>query len=69
MSVSVYCQPYRQTNHALTDLYLPMKDDLRLYVLLNSISVIWTDDNKRLCVMEPRFLLRRFHSNGARTVR
>ena len=32
------------------------RDDLRFYVLFNSISVItgrWADDNKRLCAMEP----------------
>ena len=31
-------------------------DDLQFYVLFNSISVIlgqWTDDNERLCAMEP----------------
>ena len=36
-------------------------DDLRFYVLFNSISVIsgrWADDNERLCAMEPRFLFR-----------
>ena len=38
-------------------------DDLRFYVLFNSISVIsgrWTDDNKRMYVMEPPQRLRRF---------
>ena len=38
-------------------------DDLRFYVLFNSISVIsgrWADDNERLCAMEPRLRLRRF---------
>ena len=33
-------------------------DDLRFYVLFNSISVIsgrWADDNERLCAMEPPF--------------
>ena len=35
-------------------------DDLRFYVLVNSISVIsgkWEDDNERLCAMEPRLRL------------
>ena len=38
-------------------------DDLRLYVLFNSISVIsgqWADDNERRCAMEFRLRLRRF---------
>ena len=38
-------------------------DDLRLYILFNSISVIsgqWEIDNERLCAMEPRLRLRRF---------
>ena len=33
-----------------------IEDDLRFYVLFNSISVIsgpWADDNERLCAMEP----------------
>ena len=33
-------------------------DDLRFYVLLNSISVKsgrWVDGNERVCVLEPRF--------------
>ena len=37
-------------------------DDLRFYVLFNSISVIsgrWAGDNERLCAMEPRLRLRR----------
>ena len=36
-------------------------DDLRFYILFNSISVIsgrWTDDNERLCTMESRLRLR-----------
>ena len=40
-----------------------MMDDLRFYVLFNSISVIsgrWADDNERLCAMGPRLRLRRF---------
>ena len=39
-------------------------DDLRFYVLFNSISVITgrcSDDNERLCAMELRLRLRRFH--------
>ena len=39
-------------------------DDLRFYVLFNSISVIsgqCSDDNERLCAMELRLRLRRFH--------
>ena len=42
-------------------------NDLRLYVLFNSISVIsvqWADDNERLCEMEPRLRLRRFRLEG-----
>ena len=45
-------------------------DDLRFYVLLNSISVIsgqCLDDNERLCAMELRLRLRRFPSSGDRT--
>ena len=37
-------------------------DDLRFYVLFNSISVIsgrWAKDNEILCAMEPRLRLRR----------
>ena len=37
-------------------------DDLRFYVLFNSISVIsgrWADDNDRLCAMELRLRLKR----------
>ena len=36
---------------------------MRFYVPFNSIPVIsgrWADNNKRLCVMEPRLRLRRF---------
>ena len=39
-------------------------DDLRFYVLFNSISVIsgrCLDDNERLCAMELGLRLRRFH--------
>ena len=39
-------------------------DDLRFYVLFNSISVIsgrCLDDNERLCARELRLRLRRFH--------
>ena len=39
-------------------------DDLQFYVLFNSISVIsgpCTNDNERLCAMEPRLQFRRFH--------
>ena len=47
-------------------------DDLQLYVLLKSISVISgrrADDNERLCTMEPRLLLRGFGQHGtARSV-
>ena len=38
-------------------------DDLRFYVLFNSVSVIsgrWEVDNERLCAMELRLRLRRF---------
>ena len=38
-------------------------DDLRFYVLFNSVSVIsgrWEVDNERLCAMERRLRLRRF---------
>ena len=37
-------------------------DDLRFYVLFNSISIIsgrCLGDNKRLCAMEPRLQLKR----------
>ena len=39
-------------------------DDLRFYVLFNSISVIsgrCLDDNERLCAMELRLRMRSFH--------
>ena len=39
-------------------------DDLRFYVLFNGISVIsgrCLDDNERLCAMELRLRMRRFH--------
>ena len=42
-------------------------DDLRLYVLLNSISVItgrWEVENEKLCAMEPRFRLKIFSSQA-----
>ena len=45
-------------------------DDLRFYVLCNSISVIsgrWADDNERLCAMEPRLRLGVFTLSGDRT--
>ena len=51
-------------------LYITLKctlgwmDDLRFYVLFNSISVTsgrLVDDNERLCAMEPCLQLRRFH--------
>ena len=38
-------------------------DDLRFYVLFNSVSVIsgrWAGDNERLCAMKPRLRLGRF---------
>ena len=38
-------------------------DDLRFYVLFNSVSVIsgqWKVDNERLCAMELHLWLRRF---------
>ena len=38
-------------------------NDLRFYVLFNSIAVIsgrWADNNERLSAMEPRLRLRRF---------
>ena len=46
-------------------------DDLRFYVLFNSISVIsgkWADGNERLhvCAMESRFQLKRFCSHFLR---
>ena len=37
-------------------------DDLQVYVIFNSISVIsgrWSDDNERLCAMESRLRLKR----------
>ena len=36
-------------------------DDMRFFVLFNSISVIsglWADDNERLCAMEPLLRMR-----------
>ena len=42
-------------------------EDLRLYVLFNSILVIsgrWLDDNERLCAMELRLRLERFLSQA-----
>ena len=39
-------------------------DDLRFYVLFNSVSAIsgrCSDDNERLCANELRLWLRRFH--------
>ena len=40
-------------------------DDLRFYILFNSVSFIsgpWVDDNDKLmCAMEPNLHLRRFH--------
>ena len=48
-------------------------DDLRFYVLFNSISVIsgqWEDNNERLCAMELRLRLRRFRlERGSNSVR
>ena len=44
--------------------YDGLMDDLRFYGLFNSISVIsglCLDDNERLCAMELRLRLRRFH--------
>ena len=41
-----------------------LMDDLRFYVLFNSITVIsgrCLDDNERLCAMELRLRMRRFH--------
>ena len=37
-------------------------NDLRFYLLFNSVSVIsgrWADDNERLCAIEPRSRLKR----------
>ena len=37
-------------------------DDVRFYILFNSISVIsgqWVGDNERLCALEPRVQLKR----------
>ena len=48
-------------------------DDLRFYVLFNSVSVIsgrCMDDNERLCAMELRLRLRRYHlERGSNSVR
>ena len=41
-----------------------MMDDLQFHALINSISAIegrCLDDNERLCTMEFRLRLRRFH--------
>ena len=47
-------------------------DQLRFYVLFNSVSVIlgrWEVDNERLCAMELRLGLRRFRlGRGSNTV-
>ena len=45
-------------------------DDMRFYVLFNSVSVIsgrCMDDNERLCAMELRLRLRRYTSSEDRT--
>ena len=46
-------------------------DDLRFYVLFNSISVTsgrWLDENEKLCAMEPSFTIEKIiASGGART--
>ena len=42
-------------------------DDLRFYILFNSISVIsggWVADNDRLCAVESHLWLKRFHLEG-----
>ena len=48
-------------------------DDMRFYVLFNSISVIsgqWKVDNERLCAVELRLWLRRFRlERGSNSVR
>ena len=39
-------------------------EEMRFYVIFNSIEVIsgqWTDDNEKLCAMEPRLRLGIFH--------
>ena len=62
--------------HSLMMLYIGTNgwmDDLRFYVLFNSISVIsgrCLGDNERLCAMELRLRLRRFHLEwGSNSVR
>ena len=45
-----------------------MMDEMRFYVLSNSISIIsgrWKVDNERLCAMELRLRLRRFRLKRA----
>ena len=58
--LELHCLPYS----LLTFQYdIWMDDDLRFYILFNSISVISgrrAYDNERLCVMEPPLRLRRF---------
>ena len=48
-------------------------DDLRFYVLFNSVPVIsgrWEVDNERLCAMELRLRLRKFRlERGSNSVR
>ena len=37
-------------------------DELRFYILFKSVSVVsgrWSDDNERLCAVEPRSQLKR----------
>ena len=46
-------------------------EDLRFYVLFNSIPIVsgrWADDNERLCANEPCLRLRRFRLERALTV-
>ena len=57
----IACMLILQTAHA--GAIVGWIDDSQFYVLFNSISVIlgwWSDDNERLCAIEPCLWLRRF---------
>ena len=58
LSISVVCIPPLPSIFIFIsfDVISIYKDDLRLYMFYNSISVLsgqWVSDNERLCAMEP----------------
>ena len=64
LKLAVFSSPLYKNRELLLSLYFGWMDDVRFYVLFNSISVIsgrWVDDNERLCAMELHLRLRRFH--------